>query len=148
MPQVEAHGGIQTPKVQHGAGEKVPAHAGEGANRDGGAPQALDFALLLGKRPLVARNGLQVGHELLTVFGERDAVAAALHERAAKLALKRLDRLRDGALRVANAIGNFGEAALLDHVDEDRVARVARLCVWLLWHGCPFVGRVARSASD
>jgi hypothetical protein len=119
LAQVEADGGVQAPEVEHGAGEKVPAHAGEGANRDGGAPQALDLALLLGKRPLVASNCLQVGHELLAVLGEGDTVAAALHKRAPKLALQRFDRLRDGALRVANAIGDLGEAARLDNVDKD-----------------------------
>ena len=105
----------------HPAGKQRAADAGEGADADDAALEPLHFALTTREGIFGVGDGLDVGKDRFAVGGEVDAFFAAGEQGEAELLLEIFHRLADGALRILDGIGGFGESAVLDDFAKDVV---------------------------
>ena len=117
----KVHAGMQSAESADHARQHGAAHVGEGCDADVGRRQAQQLLALSLKLGLGRHDLTKVGQILFPVARERNALLAPLQNRGAQLALERLDRLTDRALRVAQLVGRRLKAPAIDHRADDLI---------------------------
>ena len=117
----EAHTGILRGKGLDALRQVGAADAGERAEADFAVFQLQKLRPFAAEPRLGCGDLLNIGQIALPVACERQTMRFAADECCAKLLLKRLDSLADGALRIIQRGGCSGEAPALYHRAEDNI---------------------------